>query len=109
MSWVVVKGRVLASAEVAESREQRLRGFLGRDGADGAMVIPNCKWIHTLGMRFALDVAYVDRDGIVIRVLRVRRNRMTMPVWAAHTIIEAEAGAFSRWALQVGDHIEIRS
>ena len=64
MAWLVSDARVLASAEVADTRRARRRGLLGRDGLDGALVIERCRWIHTIGMRFPIDVAYVGDDGI---------------------------------------------
>jgi uncharacterized membrane protein (UPF0127 family) len=30
------------------------------------------------------------------------------PVWRARGVIEAEAGAFSRWGLDVGDTLDLR-
>ncbi len=67
-----------------------------------------CRWIHTLGMKFPIDVAYLDNDGVVVKTLRMRRGRLGIPVWHARTVVEAEAGAFARWGLRVGDVLEIR-
>ena len=57
--------------------ESRRRGLLKRDFlADGsALVIAPTNAIHTFFMRFAIDVAFVARDG---RVLKIRR---AMPPW----------------------------
>ncbi|MBI5089484.1 MAG: DUF192 domain-containing protein [Actinobacteria bacterium] len=109
MPWLVCDGNVLASAEVADSRRSKGRGLLGRDGAEGALVIEKCRWVHTFGMRFALDVAFVDANGAVIKTLRMRRHRLGAPVFGARYVIEAEAGAFARWGLHVGDVIELRA
>ena len=59
-------------------------------------------------MRFPLDVAYLDRDGVVVKTVRMRRHRVGLPVWRARRVIEAEAGAFGRWGLHVGDVVELR-
>lgn len=99
---------MLASAEVAPDRRSRARGLLGRDGIDGALVIDPCRWIHTVGMRFPIDVAYLDADGVVVKAVRMRRRRVGLPVFAARRVIEAEAGAFARWGLHVGCTIEVR-
>ncbi|MEY4231169.1 MAG: hypothetical protein RLZZ362_2018, partial [Actinomycetota bacterium] len=66
----------MASAEVADGRHARRRGLLGRDHLDGALVLERCRWIHTVGMRFPLDVAYLDPDGSVIKTMRMNRNRV---------------------------------
>ena len=62
--------------------------------------------VHSIGMRFPIDVAWLDDDLTVLRTVRLARNRMTRPVLRAHSVLEAEAGAFARWSLQVGDQLE---
>jgi uncharacterized membrane protein (UPF0127 family) len=59
-------------------------------------------------MRFPIDVAYCDRDLRVVRLVTMAPHRIGMPVWRAHSVIEAEAGAFERWGVHVGDQLEIR-
>ncbi len=108
MPWLVSDGVVMASTEVAADRTSRRRGLLGRDALDGALLITNCRWIHTVRMRFPLDVAYLDADGVVIKTVRMNRNRVGAPVWHARSIVEAEAGAFARWGLHVGLVVELR-
>ena len=99
---------VLASAEVAADRAARRRGLLHRDGLDGALVITGCRWVHTVGMRFPVDVAYVDDEGRVVKTARMARHRVGLPVSGASLVIEAEAGAFERWGLKTGDVVELR-
>jgi uncharacterized membrane protein (UPF0127 family) len=107
--WLVDDdAHVLASAVVAEGRSARRRGLLGRHHFDGALVLRPCRWIHTVGMKFTLDVAYLDRDGLVVKTIQMHRNRIGIPVWRATHVIEAEAGAFARWGLGVGDVIDVR-
>lgn len=108
MAWLVSDARVLASATVAASSRQRRRGLLGTSSLDGALVIDPCRSVHTIGMKYAIDVAFVDGDGIVVKTLHMRRHRLGLPVWRARWVIEAEAGAFARWGLRVGDVIELR-
>ncbi len=109
MAWLVSDARVLASAEIARDRRARRHGLLGRDSMEGALVIDRCRWIHTLGMRFRIDVAYLDGDGTVIKTLQMRRHRIGVPVAHARRVIEAQAGAFARWGLRVGDVVEVRA
>lgn len=106
MPWLLRDGEVLASLEVSDTRPTRRKGLLGRDGIEGAMLLTPARSVHSLGMRFPLDVAWCDRDLTVLRVARLRRHRMTRPVARAHGVIEAEAGSFARWNLTVGDHLE---
>jgi len=98
----------MASVELAQGRRGRGKGLLGRDAVEGAFVIERCRWVHTLGMRFPLDVAYLDAEGVVLKTIHMRRHRVGAPVWRARSVVEAEAGAFARWGLHVGDVIELR-
>jgi uncharacterized protein len=108
MAWLVRDGEVLATLETAESMRAKLRGLLGRDGVDGALLIPRAKSVHTVGMRFPIDVAFCDRDMRVIATVCMRRWRLGRPRLRARCVIEAEAGAFERWRLAPGDRLEVK-
>ena len=108
MGWLVRDGEVLASLEVAGNPRKRAQGLLGRDGIDGALLIPKTRSVHSLGMRFDLDVAFLDGDDRVIKVISLPRRRIAAPVWGARSVIEAEAGSFREWELRSGDQLEIR-
>ncbi len=109
MSWLMSEARVFASIEIADDHRARLKGLLGRDTIEGAFVIPSCRWVHTIGMRFPLDIAYVNAANVVIKTESLQRHRVGMPVPRCRMVIEAKAGAFERWGLRVGDPIEIRT
>ncbi len=109
MPWLVTEdARVLASVEIADARSARRKGLLGRDGLEGALALRPCRWVHTIGMRFPIDVAFLDDDGVVVKTMQMRQRRIGVPVWRAAVVIEAEAGAFARWGLRVGDKLELR-
>lgn len=108
MAWLVRDGDVLATAEVADTRKARRHGLLGRDGFEGALVLRPCRSVHTFFMRFPIDVAFCDRDGVVVRARTLRRWRISPVVRRSAFVIEAEAGAFERWKLQPGDRVEVR-
>lgn len=108
VAWLLREGEVLASLEVAESRRDRRRGLLGREGVDGALLLRPVRSVHTLGMRFPIDVAFCDADLRVIRVVRMPRHRVSRVVWRARAVIEAEAGSFDRWNLRPGDELEVK-
>jgi uncharacterized protein len=108
MSWLVRDDDVLAAAEVAETRRLRTRGLMGRDDFEGALVIRPCRQVHTLGMRFPIDVAFCDGSGTVLHLSTLVPRRISRPVWHASFVIEARAGSFDRWKLRSGDIIEIK-
>jgi uncharacterized membrane protein (UPF0127 family) len=63
----------LSKFPVAESFRSRLQGLAWRprSQAGPGLLIPRCASVHTFGMRFSLDVYFLDRRG---RVLSVRRG-----------------------------------
>lgn len=100
---------VLASLDVADSFGSRLRGLLGRDGLDGAYLIKPAMSVHTLGMRFAIDVAYCDGNLQVLETTTMRPHRVGLLRPRARCVIEAQAGAFERWHLRPGDRLEVKA
>jgi len=106
--WLLRDGDVLCAAEVASSLASRSKGLLGRKGYDGALVLHHTRAVHSLGMRFALDVAFLDRKLVVLDVVHLRPWRMTLPRIRGRSVLEAEMGAFDRWGLKKGDCLELR-
>jgi hypothetical protein len=109
VAWLVRDGDVLASLEIPARARERARGLRGRDGFEGALMLRPCRQVHTFGMRFPVDVAFCDRTGVVLRVATLPAGRVSRPVWKAGFVVEARAGAFERWGLAPGDHLEIRA
>lgn len=109
MAWLLRDGEVLASLEVASTRRDRRRGLLGRDGFEGALLLERTRSVHSLGMRFPIDVAFCDRDLMVLRTLRLEPHRLPLPrpIWRTAQVLEAEAGSFAHWGLTVGDTLEV--
>jgi hypothetical protein len=125
--WLLRGGVVLAGVEVASGRRARRRGLLGREGIDGALLLQPAHSVHTFGMSFPIDVAYcmpcppaervnaaADEVGelvaslVVVDTVSMPRHRLGRPRWRTNCVIEAEVGAFERWALRPADQLEIR-
>ena len=108
-TWLLRDGVVLANAEVASTYAERFRGLMGRSRFEGAFVLPRTRSVHSMGMRFSIDVAFLDRSMHVLDVVRLAPWRATMPRWRAHFVLEASAGAFDRWGLRAGDTLELHT
>jgi len=108
MPWLVRGDQVLSSLRVVDSLGVRTRGLVGRDGLEGAILLRPARSVHTLGMRFPIDVAHLDDDLTVLRTTRMDGLRVGRPVRRARAVLEAETGSFERWGLAVGDVLEVR-
>jgi uncharacterized protein len=60
------------SIPVADTRLSRLLGLalLARERAGPGLLIPRCRSVHTLGMRFPLDLIFLDGNGGVLELHR---------------------------------------
>jgi hypothetical protein len=99
---------VVASAvEVAATRGSRLRGLLGRAELDActALILSPCWTIHTAFMRFPIDVAFVDRDGRVVRVAEDVAPWRVAAAPSASLTVELAAGVLRARDVQVGDRL----
>ena len=108
MAWLVHEGRVIASLEIAETRKTRRKGLLGREGIEGAMLLRPARSVHTIRMRFSIDVAHLDEELRVMSVTEMRPGRLGKWSPRAGAVLEAEAGSFRRWGLEPGMELEIR-
>ncbi len=94
--------------EIASNTWQRLRGLLGRDtlGEDVVCYLAPCRAVHTVGMRFAIDLAFVDRQGEVVRTIpALPPGRLAWGGWRAHGVYEASAGWLNARAIRVGERL----
>ncbi|WP_175408379.1 DUF192 domain-containing protein [Streptomyces sp. TRM64462] len=103
-----VAGGGVAALEVAASWRSRARGLLGRDGVEGAVLLTPCSSVHTFRMRFAIDVAYLDRELTVLDVVpAMPPGRLGRPRPRARHVLEAEAGAMERWGVRPGVRLSV--
>lgn len=66
---LVVDGTPVAPLWVASTRDERNTGLLGTDGLpEGAVWIERCGNVHTVGMRYPIDVVFLSRGGRVASV-----------------------------------------
>jgi uncharacterized membrane protein (UPF0127 family) len=89
--------------------ESRRRGLLKHDSLPegSALVIAPTNAIHTFFMRFAIDVAFVSRDGRVLKVRRAMPPWRMAAAWRAFAVVELAAGALDRSGVQPGDVLRV--
>ena len=75
---------------VARTRRERMRGLRARESISPgeALLIPRCRSVHTIGMRFPIKVAWLDKQGRVLEVRIVRPGRITLPRLRARHVLE---------------------
>src|SRR4249920_1536525 len=79
---------------VAVGPRARLLGLahLDRAVAGSGLFIPRCRSVHTFGMRFALDLYFLDEDGEPLAIRRRIGARRVVSCRKAHAVLEIPAG-----------------
>jgi uncharacterized protein len=90
LAGVAVPGLGDVDVRLAAGPLARLLGLAGlRDLPSGTgLLLPRTRSVHTLGMRFALDLVWLDRDGAVVRVDRGVRPWRVRGCRAADAVVE---------------------
>jgi tetratricopeptide (TPR) repeat protein/uncharacterized membrane protein (UPF0127 family) len=95
--------------EIADGFWSRFKGVMGRrdfDSGHGVLLVP-CQSIHTFGVRFPLDLVFLDRRGRIVDVNRnIGPRRIVWPVRGAHAVLELPSGGADK--LAVGEQLRVK-
>lgn len=100
---------VCQRTHIATSWLARLKGLLGSDGLapDEGIWLSPCSSIHTLGMRYAIDVVFLDRAlQVTAIVANLKPHRARFGPRGTHSALELPAGAAARQGLVKGDRLQ---
>jgi uncharacterized membrane protein (UPF0127 family) len=103
-TWLATKVRK------ADNFLTRLIGLLKRSklGPEEALWIIPSKGIHTMGMRFPIDVVFVDKGQKVVSVISdLSPYRATGIYFSAHSVLELPSGTIKKSRTEVGDQLDI--
>jgi uncharacterized membrane protein (UPF0127 family) len=104
---LVVDGRPVAEAVVADTVLTRARGLLFRRVLPEALLLRPCTSVHGAWMRVPLDVALLSADLRVVHTQVLRPWGMTAPRRGVTQVLEAPAGSFARWGLRPDSQVAL--
>lgn len=107
MATLLCDGREVAPVRIAASRRARYRGLLGEESIDGALLLLKTNGVHTLGMRFPIDVAYLTKDLTVIDIIQLKPNRWSRNRLTARHTLETAWGTMDTWGIARGSQLLI--
>jgi len=107
----VTREQVLADRmDLAGTSGSRRKGLLGRETferGEGIYLAP-CQWVHMFGMKFAIDVAFLAKDGRVLHVHHaLRPGTISKLIWRADGALELPAGTLADSGTVIGDRVEL--
>ena len=95
-------------ADIADTSAKRRTGLLKHTGlapGEGLWIAP-CEAIHTIGMKFPIDVLFLDRKRKVLKVKSAMpRARMAVSLFA-HSVLELPSGRAAECRTVPGDQLE---
>ena len=96
-------------ADIADTASARNRGLLSRVGlapGEGLWIVP-CEGVHTIGMKFPIDVVFLNKKRKVLKIRReMKKWRMAMCL-RGHSVLELPAGTCDGAKTAVGDQLEL--
>ncbi len=105
------RGRMLIeNGLVAAGPWARLRGLIGRPALQPGegLLLPGTKGIHTIGMRYAIDIAVLNQQGYVIHLIHsMHPFRISRVVMHSAMALELPAGLLRQTGTAVGDLIQV--
>jgi uncharacterized membrane protein (UPF0127 family) len=105
--WLLRDGDVVCALEMAETPAER-RILRKRAGCDGALHLEGVRSVHSLGMKFPIDVAFLSVDDTVVRVASLKPWRLALGGRGTRSAVAMGAGSLERWSVRVGDQLELR-
>jgi uncharacterized protein len=96
------------NVDVADYGSRRRKGLLGRGmlaAGEGLWIVP-CEAVHTFGMRFPIDLIYLDRNQRVKKVRHEVRPWRVSACLSAHSVLELASGSIRRTQTKPGDRLE---
>ena len=105
----VTRGTLLAEgAEIADTSKKRRIGLLKHeklDQGEGLWIAP-CEAIHTFGMKFPIDVVFLNQGRKVLKIRKeMIRRKLSACLWAS-SVLELPAGTLAATKTEKGDQLE---
>jgi len=102
-------GAVIAEkAKIAQNFRQRSIGLLNRKSLESgeALLIKPCNSIHTFFMRFPIDVAFLDKEGRVVSIVKnMAAWKLASCIFNGYMTLEMPIGSIERYEIEIGDLI----
>jgi uncharacterized membrane protein (UPF0127 family) len=102
--------QLAVNVTVADNLFTRMKGLLGKSEmmSGEALWIKPCMSVHTFGMKFPIDIIFLDKKNKVVSFINnIKPNRMTRLYFGAASALELPAGITKATEIEVGDKIEI--
>ncbi len=110
--WNRTKNTTLGKeVQVAGTFFMRLKGLLGKKelkAGEGLFITP-CRGVHSLGMRFSVDVVYVNAMGKVVHLQSLSPWKVAKFLRESKAVLELPLGTIQKTRTELGDELNLLS
>lgn len=95
---------LIPKANLTSTVFERMRGLLGSPQLKSgeALLIKPCSSVHTIGMKYPIDLAFMDKDWTIIKTVKNLKPWRMAACPAAHMVLELLSGSLDRLQLTHG-------
>lgn len=96
------------SIDVADTSRKRRTGLLKHtslQAGEGLWIAP-CEAVHTIGMKFPIDVVFLSKKRTVLKICHAMGKWRMSVCFRAHSVLELPAGTVQATGTQVHDQLE---
>ncbi|MES9970360.1 MAG: DUF192 domain-containing protein [Candidatus Thiodiazotropha sp.] len=99
------------TVQMADSYFSRLRGLMGKKsmGDTGGLLLKKCSAVHTIGMRYTLDLVFMDKSGKVLKCTEGVKPFRTASARGAYYTLELNQGMIQKQDIKVDDRFELNA
>ncbi len=109
VSNITKENIICPNTRVADTFFTRLKGLLGKTdfaSDEGLLIIP-CQSVHSVGMKFSIDVVFLDNDRQVVALLeKMRPFRCSKFYRDAKMALEIKEGKIQEMRIEIGDQLK---
>lgn len=108
----LTKGKLVATRlEMATTSATRRKGLLGRSGLPpgGGLLLVPCSSVHTLRMKFAIDIVFLDKKMRVKKIVHnVKPGAPMISCVGARSVLELPSGTAAAKRIEIGDQLAVQ-
>lgn len=104
------KNMIIRNLHVADGFWSRLKGLMRKRDLpedEGLLIVP-CNSVHSMFMRFPIDLLFLDRDFKVIKIVEVFKPWKATPIIrGCYQVVELRAGVVKKMGVSIRDELNI--
>ncbi|HJP16144.1 MAG TPA: hypothetical protein QF762_04175 [Acidimicrobiales bacterium] len=109
MPWLLLEEKVLSSITTPKQSHHLGQITDEENATEGAELVMSAKLVHTFRKVSQMDAIFLDESFKILKIKTLTSSCIKFSPLKTKAIIKTRKGNASRWGIQVGDLLEVRS